>query len=309
MLKSWKRIAAALVALVCAAALAPAAAQACSCVPRTPETVPTWLREGRPAVIGEVVAVERVDEEPPPPPEGEPPPPPDLDTEYAYTVRVERAFNADLGTETTIVTRANGGLCGITFDVGQRFGAFLGRRADGAWGTGLCSTIDPTALIAAAEPPPPPPPVDPPPTPPTPPTDDDAPKSRPPAAAPSLRVRFDGRVAAGGPRNGVGLQRLPVAADERIRLSLGAAARSVRFGFADASGGRVGALRSATTVARSGRKTWTARLPRALPRRADRLLVVVELAGGRRAVYAIGLGQPARVSASSPGLLPCPFAL
>lgn len=310
---AWKRILGALVALVVVAALAPAAAQACSCIPRTQDSVRNWLREGDPALIGTIVAAQEVNApEPVDPPDPSRPSPPVLDRTYAYTVQVERAFNVELGAETTIIAGSNGAMCGIGYRVGQRFGAFLGRRADGAWGTGSCSQVAPDELIAAAqppvEPPPPPPPVPPtPPTPPTPPVDT-TPRTPAPRPAPTLQARFDGRVAAGGPRAGSVLQRLPAVGGKRVRLQFDASARRVRFALARTDGTRTGPLRTATAVARSRREAWSARLPRTLPKRADRLLVFVDYGrGGPRATFAIGLGQPITASvAAAPGL-PCPF--
>lgn len=309
-----KRTLGALVALLVAAALVPAAAQACSCIPRTPDYVRVRLTEGRTALIGEVVAMQRVGDPPPPPDPGDPPTPIG-NVDYAYTVRVERAFNVELGAETTIVAGSQGSMCGITYRVGQRIGAFIDRDLSGTWGTGSCSQVAPDELIAAAQPPvDPPPPPPPPPTPPTPPVDDKVRTPGPPAPrpVPTLRARFDGRVAAGGPRAGSAPERLPAAASERIRLQLDASASRVRFALARADGSRTGPPRNASAVRGSGRKAWSARLPRTLPRRADRLLVFVDYGRGKpSAKFAIGLGQPVRASAVAAAALglPCPSPL
>ncbi|MDW5596406.1 hypothetical protein VSS74_18815 [Conexibacter stalactiti] len=280
-------------ALTCLAALVPAAAQACSCAPN--RDLAAELAGGDPAVIGEVVARQVIARDGPSDPNV-----PSLDTSVAYTVRVERAFNGAFGPETTIVGRTNGGMCGFTWSVGQRVGAFVGRSGE-AWGTSLCSLVDPAALIAAADTPPVQPPTQPPapptpPTPPVPPTGDGGDTAKP---APTLRARRGTHVAEGGPRTGTTLDRLPAAAGERVRLRLDAPARSVRFALARANGKRLGSLRAARAVTGSRRTAWNATLPRVLPPRADRLLVTVDYGAGKRSTFAVGLGRPVRAGAAS----------
>ncbi len=106
-------------------------AGACTCAPLDPRD---RLADGDPAVLGEVVARRATE------PAG-----------YAYTVRVEDAFNATLGAEVVIDGGSMSAACGFTWRVGQRVGAFLHREA-GEWTTDLCSLIAPAELRRALEP-------------------------------------------------------------------------------------------------------------------------------------------------------------
>lgn len=66
-------------------------------------------------------------------------------------IRVERAFKDALGTQVTVHTAANGGLCGLGSDVGDRVSLLL-HRESGRYFSGLCSTVDPKRLARAAQP-------------------------------------------------------------------------------------------------------------------------------------------------------------
>ena len=68
-----------------------------------------------------------------------------------YTFLVERSFKGDLGKKVDVVAAANGSACGLAVTKGERIGLFLHRDGD-QWKSGLCSQIDPDALIEAAKP-------------------------------------------------------------------------------------------------------------------------------------------------------------
>jgi hypothetical protein len=125
------------VALVGALAVVPGLAHGCSCVPMD---AGQRLSAGTPAVIGVVIDKQGAGSV------GDPP----IDQFYSYTVRVERAFNADLGHELTIRGNTNGAACGFSWSVGQRIGAFLYRNGD-RWETNSCSLAAPAALEAGAK--------------------------------------------------------------------------------------------------------------------------------------------------------------
>ncbi len=68
-----------------------------------------------------------------------------------YTFVVERSVKGDLGKRVDVESAANGASCGLEVSVGERTGLFL-YRDDGQWKSGLCSQIEPEALIEAAKP-------------------------------------------------------------------------------------------------------------------------------------------------------------
>jgi hypothetical protein len=78
-----------------------------------------------------------------------------------------------------------------------------------------------------------------------------------------------------------------------IRLLLAKPAKTVRVALARASGERLGRMRAARAVG-GARLTWRAKLPRALSRRVDRLLVSIDY-GGERVRLAVGLAPSCRV--------------
>ncbi|HEY6779669.1 MAG TPA: hypothetical protein VI111_01875, partial [Thermoleophilaceae bacterium] len=125
------------VAVVCGLVVLPGLAHACSCVQRDPGQN---LRDGAPALIADVLDKQPVATY------GNPP----LDHFYTYTLRVERAFNADFGPQLTIRANDNGGACGFSWEPGQRVGAFVYRSDGGEWTTSSCGLIDPAQLEAAA---------------------------------------------------------------------------------------------------------------------------------------------------------------
>ena len=253
--------------------LFPGLASACSCGPRSASA---GLAAGVPAVIGEVVAATEFGTV------GAPP----YDHLYAYTVRVERAFNLDIGTEITIHGNTNGGACGFTWSAGQRVGAFLYRTED-RWATSSCGLVAPEELEAAAAQPPP---------------GDPAPPAAPaPGAenspdeadrAPVVRAFHGRRAVLAGARFGAPLERLAVKPSARIRLRLDAPAQAVRVALARPNGKRVGRTRRAQAIGRSS-LAWRTTLPRRLPRGADRLLVSIDY-GTERVVRAVGLATRCR---------------
>jgi hypothetical protein len=256
------RLAGVVVAFGCALALVPALAYACSCVQRD---AATSLKTGVPALIAEVVAKQPI------PLYGDPLQNPSLSQEYVYTLKVERAFNADFGPQLTIRASDNSAACGFAWNVGQRVGAFVW-YADGQWRTSLCGLIAPGDLEAAAQPPVPPPVV---------------PEPPPTEPRPVLRVRVGGQVADAGARDARRLDRLVVKPGARLRLGLTRAAKAVKVAPARANGRRLGRPRSVRPRGADG-LTWVAKLPRSLPRRTDRLLVWIDY-GHARATLAIGL--------------------
>jgi len=68
-----------------------------------------------------------------------------------YTFLVERSIKGNLGKEVDVVAAAGGSSCGLAVTKGERTGLFLHRDGD-QWKSGLCSQIDPDALIEAATP-------------------------------------------------------------------------------------------------------------------------------------------------------------
>src|SRR5215217_4881230 len=124
----------ALVMLAVSVAVGADLARACSCAFIDPRD---RLAEGEPAVIGKVVASTTAETSP----SGE---------VVEYTVRVERAFNEPLGEEVRVRAETNEGICGFTWNVGERVGAFLTRSGE-HWTTGLCSLVSPADLTAATK--------------------------------------------------------------------------------------------------------------------------------------------------------------
>jgi hypothetical protein len=129
-------LAALLVAVAVTVALDVDDAGACSCAGTDPRD---RLAKGEPAVIGRVVAKR-----------------PQADTLFGdpgfdYTVRVERALNADLGPEVTVTAGRRSPTCGLEWTLGERIGAFVRRFRD-RWATNLCSLVAPGELRRAATP-------------------------------------------------------------------------------------------------------------------------------------------------------------
>jgi hypothetical protein len=243
----------------CVVVLFPGLASACSCAPRSASD---RLAAGEPAVIGDVVAITDLG------PVGDPP----YDHLYAYTVRVERAFNLDAGAEITIHGNTSGGTCGFTWSAGQRVAAFLYGTAD-RWSTGSCGLVAPEALEAAAAAP-------------------DPENSPDEADGPVVRAFRGRRAVIAGARSGNQLERLAVKPGVRIRIRLERPAQSVRGALARPNGKRVGRTRAAQAIGRSS-VAWRTTLPRRLPRGADRLLVSIDY-GTERAVRAVGLATRCR---------------
>ncbi len=250
-------------ALVCGLMIVPGLAHACSCAERDPGEV---LRGGAPALIAEVL-----DKQPVSPYVDPLNPPPDQFT--TYTLRVERAFNADFGPQLTIRASNNSAACGFSWKTGQRVGAFV-FRSGGEWRTSACGLVDPAQLEAAANEPDPRP---------------GGPAEPQPLGDPGVvvRARARGHVVDAGPRASGGLDRLVVRPGGRIRLRLAQAAKAVKVAPAKANGKRLGRLRSARLRGKD-RLRWLAKLPRSLPRRTDRLLVWIDY-GDERVVLAVGV--------------------
>ncbi len=256
------KLAGAIAAILCGLVVVPGLAHACSCVQRDPGEA---LRSGAPALIAEVL------DKQPLPTDGDPLLNQQLDQYYTYTLRVERAFNADFGPQLTIRANENGAACGFSWKPGQRVGAFVS-RSGGEWRTSSCGLVDPAQLEAAANEPDPRP---------------DGPAEPQPPGGELVRARVRGRVVDAGPRAGQRLARLVVRPGARIRLRLARPARAVEVAPARTSGKRLGRLRPARARGKGG-VAWLAKVPRSLPRRTDRLLVWIDY-GDERAVLAVGL--------------------
>lgn len=260
------KLAGATAAVVCGLVGLPGLAHACTCVERD---AGESLRGGTPALIAEVLDKQPVATY------GDPLLNQQLDQYYTYTLRVERAFNADFGPQLTIRANSNGGACGFSWEPGQRVGAFV-YRSGSEWRTSSCGLIDPAQLEAAANEPDP--------------RLGGQVEPQPPGGDPGiavLRARARGRVVDAGPRAGRRLERLTVRPGGKIRLRLARAARSVTFAPARPNGKRLGRPRAAR-ASRHSHVAWLAKVPRSLPRRTDRLLVWIDY-GDERVVLAVGL--------------------
>jgi hypothetical protein len=111
------------------------AAQACSCIERTPREA---LREADAAIVGRLVQVVHVDA---------------YSAEYRY--RVRRAYKGGDGIRAggmiSVRSGTNGASCGLPVDTERRYGLFL-NRSGGRWSGGLCGLVAPRQLsVAAAE--------------------------------------------------------------------------------------------------------------------------------------------------------------
>lgn len=66
-----------------------------------------------------------------------------------YTFEVEQWIKADLGPVIEVRSASQGSACGFEVDIDERMGAFISRDGNHLSG-GLCTTVDPDALLAAA---------------------------------------------------------------------------------------------------------------------------------------------------------------
>lgn len=64
--------------------------------------------------------------------------------------QVERSVKGDIGGRVDVTAAASGASCGLELQVGQRTGLLLRRDAGGGWTSGLCSQVEPQALLAFA---------------------------------------------------------------------------------------------------------------------------------------------------------------
>ncbi len=65
--------------------------------------------------------------------------------------QVERPVKGDIGERVDVTAAASGASCGLELQVGQRTGLLLRRDAgSGSWTSGLCSQVEPQALLAFA---------------------------------------------------------------------------------------------------------------------------------------------------------------
>lgn len=62
---------------------------------------------------------------------------------------VERSVKGDIGERVEVQAAASGASCGLELEVGQRTGLLL-RGEPGSWTSGLCSQLEPQALLAFA---------------------------------------------------------------------------------------------------------------------------------------------------------------
>lgn len=111
-------------------------ARACSCNTLNPYEA---LARYDAAFVGELVSIPR---------EGSPGELGIIEGDYVFLV--EQAVKGDLPERITVRSPLHGESCGFEIGIGQRVGIFL-RMVDGNWRGGLCSQIDPDALMAAAE--------------------------------------------------------------------------------------------------------------------------------------------------------------
>lgn len=63
--------------------------------------------------------------------------------------QVERPVKGEIGERVDVQAAAEGASCGLGLEVGQRTGLLL-RRDAGGWTSGLCSQVEPQALLAFA---------------------------------------------------------------------------------------------------------------------------------------------------------------
>ena len=112
------------------------AAHACSCALGDPRDA---LHRSDGAFVGALVARTEVD-----------------DQTSIFTFEVETAVKSALGAEVDVRSASSGASCGLEVGFGERIGLFLDSADDGAWTSGLCSQVDPEALMKAAQPLPPP---------------------------------------------------------------------------------------------------------------------------------------------------------
>ena len=64
--------------------------------------------------------------------------------------QVERPVKGDIGERVDVQAAASGASCGLELEVGQRTGLLLRGDAGGGWTSGLCSQVEPQALLAFA---------------------------------------------------------------------------------------------------------------------------------------------------------------
>jgi hypothetical protein len=119
-------------ALAVVAAVGVQRAGACSCAGVDPRE---RLADGEAALVGRVVAKRPSQDVP-------------FGEGYQYTVRVERQFHVELGSEVLLAAGANEGSCGFEWEVGERVGTFL-QRDGGDWTTNLCQLVEPAELERA----------------------------------------------------------------------------------------------------------------------------------------------------------------
>jgi hypothetical protein len=62
---------------------------------------------------------------------------------------VERRVKGDIGERVDVTAAASGASCGLELEIGQRTGLLL-RAGAGGWSSGLCSQVEPQALLALA---------------------------------------------------------------------------------------------------------------------------------------------------------------
>jgi hypothetical protein len=106
-------------------------AGACTCVPAD---LGRMLTNAEGAFVGTVLGMQRA--------------PAGTDS-VDYRFAVERVAKGDLGSEITVRTASSGASCGLEVGAGERTGLFVDRFG-GSWVSGLCSRVDPDALLSVA---------------------------------------------------------------------------------------------------------------------------------------------------------------
>ena len=70
--------------------------------------------------------------------------------EVVYRFRVEQVYKGEIENRVDVTTPAGSAACGLEAAVGQRLGLLL-QREGGQWRSGLCSRVDPAALLALTD--------------------------------------------------------------------------------------------------------------------------------------------------------------
>ena len=67
-----------------------------------------------------------------------------------YLFRVEQVYKGDISNRVEVETATGGAACGLELGIGDRTGLLL-QREGATWTSGLCSQVDPSALLALTD--------------------------------------------------------------------------------------------------------------------------------------------------------------